>query len=445
MAAGAGGAGNGGAGNGGAGNGGAGNGGAGNGGAGNGGAAAVGGAGGCSTGVSCPGAGGALVCVDTSSDAANCGSCGMQCINESVCVLGECACGGQMPSVCAGHCKDLASDASNCGSCGTTCLAGVPCQDGACACPPAQLCGGACVDLETNPSHCGACGVVCGASAVCAEGACHALVTLDVDAGGGGGECQLALDGTSAFWWSDQAIRRAPKAGGAAAVLATSQTRGFTLDSTHVFWTTYGGGTVMRVPKDGSGAAETLAGGLSAPSQIATDGTNVYWLDVEGLLKMKNAVGALPSLFSADSYVHSGIGIDADNLYWMNGSFQIVSRAKAGGLLTGLATADGIPKPLVVDAGVIYFGSDSFEGGLWKVSVGGGDLTQLAAASAGVGVDADSVYFAKDGAVMKLAKGGGKPVKLAATAGGGFGGFCVAADSTHVFWIEQNKLVRYTK
>jgi hypothetical protein len=73
--------------------------------------------------------------------------------------------------VCSGGCVDLTSDAANCGSCGHACP-GTPgvgsgvCRSGQCAlaCEGTKtFCGGACVDTTTDPSNCGACGSDCAA------------------------------------------------------------------------------------------------------------------------------------------------------------------------------------------------------------------------------------------------------------------------------------------
>ena len=64
------------------------------------------------------------VCVNTQTDANNCGACGNACTNGQSCVSGSCTVvcpAGE--TACAGQCVNIQSDRNNCGSCGE-CLRG---------------------------------------------------------------------------------------------------------------------------------------------------------------------------------------------------------------------------------------------------------------------------------------------------------------------------------
>jgi hypothetical protein len=111
-----------------------------------------------------------MTCVNTRTDAQNCGTCHVACASGSSCSNGVCCATGQ--TNCNGTCADLKTNANNCGVCGTACGAGRSCSNGLC-CPAGQAnCGGTCVDLTINASECGACGTVCGAGAACSNGLC---------------------------------------------------------------------------------------------------------------------------------------------------------------------------------------------------------------------------------------------------------------------------------
>ncbi len=135
-------------------------------------------AGECAAGQSaCAGA-----CVDTTTSAANCGTCGNACTADQTCVAGTCTTPMTCPSgqtSCGGACIDTQTDATNCGSCGRACSAGQACTAGACTavttCPSGQTaCAGTCVDAQTDISNCGTCGNACPTGQTCTAGVCAA-------------------------------------------------------------------------------------------------------------------------------------------------------------------------------------------------------------------------------------------------------------------------------
>ncbi len=120
-------------------------------------------------------------CADPTSDAKNCGSCGIACGADQVCSASTCACRAGTTD-CAGTCAVTASDAKNCGSCGHACASGEVCEagecKGGCALGTSLKCGASCVDAATDPSHCGDCTTVCGAGQSCHAGKCAWDVVL---------------------------------------------------------------------------------------------------------------------------------------------------------------------------------------------------------------------------------------------------------------------------
>jgi hypothetical protein len=122
--------------------------------------------------LACETCGGAA-CVDLSSDAANCGACGVACPEGIACEAGSCAC-PPGAALCDGACIDTQSNPAACGGCGITCGANEVCLAGQCTsdCGALTDCGGSCVDTETDPNNCGMCGQACAMGSACMAGAC---------------------------------------------------------------------------------------------------------------------------------------------------------------------------------------------------------------------------------------------------------------------------------
>ena len=65
---------------------------------------------------------------------------------------------------CGASCTDTSSDPANCGTCGTACATGQTCLGGICSVPCSGgnvSCGGKCVMTSTDLSNCGGCGLAC--------------------------------------------------------------------------------------------------------------------------------------------------------------------------------------------------------------------------------------------------------------------------------------------
>jgi hypothetical protein len=122
-------------------------------------------------GTSCPGSACATgaTCTPTSTGALT-GTC--------LCPAGQIACGTP-----PGACVTPSTDAANCGACGVRCAVGASCVGGTCApCPSGgTICGsapGTCTDLGADHDHCGACATACTAAQTCTQGTCCAAGTV---------------------------------------------------------------------------------------------------------------------------------------------------------------------------------------------------------------------------------------------------------------------------
>src|SRR5690349_12831544 len=78
--------------------------------------------------------------------------------------------------LCTGLCVDSMTDDANCGACGVVCPDGAKCKQGSCqtTCTTGlTACGPACVDLSSDGANCGSCGNQCAVGAQCGAGKCH--------------------------------------------------------------------------------------------------------------------------------------------------------------------------------------------------------------------------------------------------------------------------------
>lgn len=88
---------------------------------------------------------------------------------------------------CNGQCVNTTSDAANCGACGTACPSGQACQASMCraGCTGGLTnCNGTCVNAQTDKANCGACGTACSGLEQCATGRCQCSAPLTQCANG---------------------------------------------------------------------------------------------------------------------------------------------------------------------------------------------------------------------------------------------------------------------
>lgn len=143
-------------------------------------------------------------CIDSSSDPANCGGCGVRCtVTGSFCDEGSCAC-PEGTLACGGECKPLSffETNENCGACGLACTGGATCAERECACPGSQVfCDGACRDevFFASTANCGTCGNACTVTgAACLpSGECECAAGCTSGASCVGGACQCPAGKTA--------------------------------------------------------------------------------------------------------------------------------------------------------------------------------------------------------------------------------------------------------
>jgi uncharacterized repeat protein (TIGR03803 family) len=202
---------------------------------------------------------------------------------------------------------------------------------------------------------------------------------------------------------------------------------------------------------------DTLISGVSDPTAIAVDATNLYFTDSVAGTVMKAALnGDAPSTLGSGQTTPLAIAVDATSVYWANegttaNSYtdgSIMKVALGGGTPITLASGQSYAQTIAVDATGVYWanaGATSSDGTIMQVALDGGTPITLASGqsnSLGIAIDATSVYWVNagttsngnlvdDGSVMKLPLGGGTPTTLASAQ---FGPGAIAVDGTSVYW-----------
>ncbi len=139
-------------------------------------------------------------CTNTLTDISNCGSCGHACGQREACSAGQCStacqpsetlCAANATDAGSAYCANTLTDSANCGLCGNQCGQGTLCSNGQCInpCQPGEtLCstatdtdaGGApaCANLQNDNANCGCCGNACSPGQGCRNGRCDTATSF---------------------------------------------------------------------------------------------------------------------------------------------------------------------------------------------------------------------------------------------------------------------------
>jgi hypothetical protein len=231
------------------------------------------------------------------------------------------------------------------------------------------------------------------------------------------------------------------------------------VDATRVYWTTYGGWTVMAANKDGSSAtvlATDAVGNVSSPVGIAVDDAYVYWVNHDlpatppapSIARCAKTGCALKGTVIASNFQYGEeVEVDTTSAFWTEAFGHDVGRvgkagATPGAIVTGL---DPAPNSLALDDTFVFFGTDSTiariakgaplttDGGAYQVLFTGSGLN-----ATGLVADDANVYWAvvaDPGLVEYVPKAGpgagGTPRVIAAQQRSPYD---VAVDATNVYW-----------
>jgi hypothetical protein len=398
-------------------------------------------------------------CVDTSTDPANCGGCGVVC--QGTCAVGRC----QVTLFVENDVPNsVAIDANNVYWTDT----------GNNAVLKVAKTGGPVTTLASVSGYVGAPIAVDATRVYYLAGAANAVMGVPI---AGGSPVTISShyadtfvsDGANLYWASktscpgdggpcDGVVASQPLDGGAQVTLATGTFTPVSLavDGTSVYVAsqgtspTFGDGAILKVPLDG-GAPATLASAQIDPTTLVVDAANVYWTNgalgtnsmvVGGSVVQVPIAGGSPTTLASNLPEPSGICVDGTNVYYtaLNGgaSGWVASVPLDGGTPTNLTVSAGSwAYTLAVDATNAYWAAG---GSIWRMPKVGGQPTALHAGISNadsVAVAGGTVYATyATGSLLALPANGGAPATLATNLGQPEG---LAVNSQGVYWSDWTK------
>lgn len=185
----------------------------------------------------------------------------------------------------------------------------------------------------------------------------------------------------------------------------------------------------------------------SVRSQLAQDGTHLYWTGGAGVMSASKSDGTTSTLVRRNM-TGGGIVIDAAFVYWSDINSGVISKVPiAGGSPIELATHEDLKSDfLAIDAKYIYALYQYGGGGIRRVPLSGG-TPELFAAEQGIVesivVDSQFVYWTSrrelDAAIMKAPTAGGPPEMVASVVGESS---CITLANNELFWIQGTSVMK---
>jgi len=183
---------------------------------------------------------------------------------------------------------------------------------------------------------------------------------------------------------------------------------GLTVDAQNIYWTNYFGNTsIQQCPLTGCGPQPvTVATSQNTPLGIVVGASLVYWTTQLGNTVDSCAIGfscgASPTTIASSQSGAWGIAIDAASVFWANnfvgsngGTIARCPLSGCGAGPTTLASGQMSPQGLQIDAGNVYWANNTTLGAIMKIGKDGQGMVQLAAVTSPwtIALDDTYVYF----------------------------------------------------
>ncbi len=272
----------------------------------------------------------------------------------------------------------------------------------------------------------------------------------------------FSVDGTHLYWTSmtDAATgEELPRVSGLnlltgqrtsiPAVKADSYVASMASDASHIYWVDYGMGRVLRAAKSG-GSAELIATGQPGPFGIAVDAEAVYWTNFAGGTVMRaGKSGGAPVVLASGQQNPTSIAVSVGYVVWTNVGTGTVSAIDTDGqTLRTLATGQSFSSALVADDYFVYW-ANADQNAIMRSAVTFGKAYLFVPhqpGAAGMAIDATHIYWTSHGdqtvsrsdkmvaSPEVLAQSQARPTRIAVT-------------DSHIYWnnAESHMVVRLRK